>query len=154
MEVSESQSPKSEQKIFESLRCLVRRVIKESLNNLEKSTDSVKPIRWELGSCWVQHLQKQEAPSGDKAEKPNEDKPESVVKGLGKQFKLLKKREKKQNDVDCSDDTEEGSVSQENTVGEPDSQESYTDSELKQLISEEAFLRLKESGTGLHLKVC
>ncbi|KAK1434042.1 hypothetical protein QVD17_10960 [Tagetes erecta] len=152
VEVSESQSPKSEQHNVESLSCLVSRVIKESLNNLEKSTDAVKPIRWELGSCWVQHLQKQEAPSGDKAEKTNEDKPESVVKGLGKQFKLLKKREKKQNDVDCSDDTEEGSAGQENTVGEPDNQELYTGSELKQLISEEAFLRLKDSGTGLHLK--
>ncbi|KAI3786001.1 hypothetical protein L1987_45127 [Smallanthus sonchifolius] len=152
VELSESQSPQSEQGNLESLRCQVRGVIKESLNNMEKSTVSVKPIRWELGSCWVQHLQKQEAPSGDNTEKPNEDKPETVVKGLGKQFKMLRKREKKQSDVDCSDDTEEGNLGPENTVGEPDSQESNFDLELKKLISEEAFLRLKESGTGLHLK--
>ncbi|KAI7731372.1 hypothetical protein M8C21_011483 [Ambrosia artemisiifolia] len=153
VELSESQSPKSDQGDFESLRCLVRRVIKESLNNLEKSTDSVKrPIRWELGSCWVQHLQKQEAPPGDNAEKTNEDKAEAVVKGLGKQFKMLKKREKKQSDVDCSDDAEESNLGQENTVGETDSQESNIDYELKKLVSEEAFLRLKESGTGLYLK--
>ncbi|KAI3788936.1 hypothetical protein L2E82_01719 [Cichorium intybus] len=54
---------------------------------------------------------RQETPSGD--DSPNEDKAETVVKGLGKQFKMLKNREKK---------------------------------------SEEAFLRLKESGTNLHLK--
>ncbi|GKE33683.1 protein TSS, partial [Tanacetum coccineum] len=96
VELSGSQSPQSEQGNFESSRSLVRQVIKESLTNLEKSKDSGKPIRWELGSCWVQHLQKQEAPAGDNAESPNEDKAEAVVKGLGKQFKMLKKRDKKQ----------------------------------------------------------
>ncbi|KAM0033371.1 putative clustered mitochondria protein [Helianthus debilis subsp. tardiflorus] len=148
-ELSESQSPKSEQGDIESFRCLVRRVIKESLTNLEKSTDSVKPIRWELGSCWVQHLQKQEAPPGDNTEKTNEDKAEAVVKGLGKQFKMLKKREKKQSDIDCSDDAEESNLGQEESNIDS---ESNVDSELKNLVSEEAFLRLKESGTGLHLK--
>ncbi|KAK9066295.1 hypothetical protein SSX86_013616 [Deinandra increscens subsp. villosa] len=152
VEAAESQSPRSEQGNFESLRCLVRQVIKESLNNLENSTSSVKPIRWELGSCWVQHLQKQEAPPGDNVEKPNDGKAEPVVKGLGKQFKMLKKLEKKQSDVDSADDAEESNLGQENTMEEPDSQESNVDSELKKLISEEAFLRLKESGTGLHLK--
>lgn len=154
VELSGSQSPQYEQGNSESSMCLVRKVIKESLTNLEKSTDAVKPIRWELGSCWVQHLQKQEAPAGDKAETPNEDKAETLVKGLGKQFKSLKKREKKQKDADCSDDTEESNLGQESSVGEQDSQESNTDPELKKLIPEEAFLRLKESGTGLHLKVC
>ncbi|KAL8230404.1 hypothetical protein R6Q57_000182 [Mikania cordata] len=153
VEVSESQSPRSDQGDFESLRCLVRQVIKESLNNLEKSTDPVNSIRWELGSCWVQHLQKKEAPTGDNTEKPNDDKAETVVKGLGKQFKMLKKLEKKQSDADCSDDTEESNSGQENTtVGGLDTQESNFDSELKKFIPEEAFLRLKESGTGLHLK--
>ncbi|XP_076944863.1 protein REDUCED CHLOROPLAST COVERAGE 3-like [Bidens hawaiensis] len=146
--VRDVELPESDQGNFESLRSQVRRVINKSLTNLEKSTDSVQPIRWELGSCWVQHLQKQE----DNTEKTNENKAETVVKGLGKQFKMLKKREKKQSDVECSDDTEESSLSQENTMGEPDSQESNVDSELKTLVSEEAFLRLKESGTGLHLK--
>ncbi|KAI3521210.1 hypothetical protein L1887_10671 [Cichorium endivia] len=130
-------SPQSELGNLESSRCLVRQVIKESLTNLEKSEASGKPIRWELGSCWVQHLQKQETPSGDNS--PNEDKAATVVKGLGKQFKMLKKREKKQNDADSSD-TEESNI------------ESNSESELTKLISEEAFLRLKESGTGLHLK--
>ncbi|KVI06069.1 Tetratricopeptide-like helical [Cynara cardunculus var. scolymus] len=152
-DLSGSQSPQSEQSSFESSRCLVRQVIKESLNNLEKSADSGLPIRWELGSCWLQHLQKQEAPAGNNSERPNEDKAEAVVKGLGSQFKMLKKREKKQSDADCSDDTEESNLGQESSVGEPDSKESSSESELKKLIPEEAFLRLKESGTGLHLKV-
>nr|XP_043615358.1 protein TSS [Erigeron canadensis]XP_043615359.1 protein TSS [Erigeron canadensis] len=150
-ESSGSKSPQPEQGSFESSRCLVRRVIKESLINLEKSADSGKPIRWELGSCWLQHLQKQEAPTGDDPERPNEDKAETVV-GLGKQFKLLKKREKKQNDTNCSDNTEASSLGQESTALEPDSQELNVDSDLKKLISEEAFLRLRESRTGLHLK--
>nr|GEY21948.1 protein TSS [Tanacetum cinerariifolium] len=152
VELSGSQSPQSEQGNFEYSRSLVRQVIKESLTNLEKSKDSGKPIRWELGSCWVQHLQKQEAPAGDNAESPNEDKAEAVVKGLGKQFKMLKKRDKKQSEADGSDDTEESNLGQESTVGEIDSQESNFESELKKLIPEEAFLRLKEGGTGLHLK--
>ncbi|KAI3759626.1 hypothetical protein L6452_07572 [Arctium lappa] len=151
-DLSGSQSPQSEQGNFESSRCLVRQVIKESLNNLEKSADSGKPIRWELGSCWLQHLQKQEAPAGNNSERPNKDKAEAVVKGLGSQFKMLKKREKKQSDADCSDDTEESNLGQESSVGEPDNKEPSSESELKKLIPEEAFLRLKESGTGLHLK--
>ncbi|KAL4584573.1 hypothetical protein LXL04_009176 [Taraxacum kok-saghyz] len=131
----------SEQGNLESPRCLVKRVIKESLTNLEKSEASGKPIRWELGSCWVQHLQKQETSSGDN-NSLSEDKPATVVKGLGKQFKMLKKREKNSSD----DSTEESSVS------ESDIKESNSESELTQLIPEDAFLRLKESGTGLHLK--
>lgn len=142
----------SEQGNVEASRCLVKQVIKESLKNLEKSEASGKPIRWELGSCWVQHLQKQETPSGDNS--PNEDKAETVVKGLGKQFKMLKKREKKQNDADSSDETEENNLGQESSVSESDIKESNSESELTKLIPEEAFLRLKESGTGLHLKVC
>ncbi|XP_071710062.1 protein REDUCED CHLOROPLAST COVERAGE 3 [Rutidosis leptorrhynchoides] len=152
VELSGSQSPQAEQGNLKSSRYLVRRVIKESLTNLEKSTDSGRPIRWELGSCWVQYLQKQEAPAGDDAKRPKNDKAETEVKGLGQQFKMLKKREKKQSDADCSDSTEEINLSQESTVIESDSPESNFDSELKKLISEAAFLRLKESGTGLHLK--
>ncbi|CAI9280769.1 unnamed protein product [Lactuca saligna] len=145
-----SGSLSSEQGNVEASRGLVKQVIKESLKNLEKSEASGKPIRWELGSCWVQHLQKQEAPSGDSS--PNEDKAETVVKGLGKQFKMLKKREKKQNDADSSDETEENNLGQESSVSESDIKESNSESELTKLIPEEAFLRLKESGTGLHLK--
>ncbi|KAI3788935.1 hypothetical protein L2E82_01718 [Cichorium intybus] len=58
-------SPLSEIGNLESSRCVVRQVIKEILTNLEKSEASGKPIRWELGSCWVQHLQKQETPGTD-----------------------------------------------------------------------------------------
>ena len=62
----------------------------------DEPANSERPIRWELGSCWLQHLLKQETPvnHSDSHEDDNEAV-EPVVKGLGKQFKFLKKREKK-----------------------------------------------------------
>lgn len=64
------------------------------------------------------------------------------VKGLGKQFKVLKIKNNKKSENTSLD-------------GEADhlQQNLHFDHELKELLSEEAFSRLKESGTGLHLKV-
>ncbi|XP_024035937.1 protein REDUCED CHLOROPLAST COVERAGE 3-like [Citrus sinensis] len=79
----------------EAFRSLVRRVFKQSLAKLElEPTASERSIRWELGSCWVQHLQKHETPTDTKSTRSGDDiKTEHAVKGLGKQFKFLKKRE-------------------------------------------------------------
>ncbi|KAH9666975.1 tetratricopeptide repeat (TPR)-like superfamily protein [Citrus sinensis] len=125
----------------EAFRNLVRRVIKQSLAKLElEPTASERSIRWELGSCWVQHLQKQETPTDTKSTRSGDDiKTEHAVKGLGKQFKFLKKRENRPNLV--------GNGRQQ-SIGELN-----CEMELKKLISEESFLRLKETGTGLHSKV-
>ena len=70
---------------MEVSRCLVRKVVKESLKKLkEMPIDSKRSIRWELGSCWV-HLQKQESPTGNKSKSPDDDNGvEHSVKGLGK----------------------------------------------------------------------
>ncbi|PQQ18578.1 protein TSS [Prunus yedoensis var. nudiflora] len=141
---------------LETSRCLVRRVIKESLTKLENEpANSERSIRWELGSCWVQHLQKQESSvvsDSDSLEDNNEA--EAIVKGLGKQFKLLKKREKKTSgertydeEIDASESRSSNSRTLERHNGDISD-----DSDLKQLLSEEAFLRLKETGTNLHLK--
>jgi protein TIF31 len=37
---------------------------------------------------------------------------------------------------------------------EPNNVESSSSNELEKLLSKEAFLRIKESGSGLHMKVC
>lgn len=142
-------SPQSNLDGLEMYRCLVRRVIKESLKKLkEKPIDSKKSIRWELGSSWVQYLQKQETPPANDSKSPDHDNEAlHAVKGLGKQFKFLKKREMKENDSGpCNLDME-------TDLGELSNGEVNRTEELEKLISEDAFLRLKETGTGLHLKV-
>lgn len=152
-EVSGGQLPRSDLGNFEISRDLVRRVTKESLSKLEDSEVSGRSIRWELGSCWVQYLQKQEMPS-DNGSEPNGDKAEQEVKGLGKQFKLLKKREKKQNGSSLEDnediDSRLSTITSESRTVELNTGKSNC--ELEKLLPEDAFLRLKESGTGLHLK--
>ncbi|KAF5739070.1 hypothetical protein HS088_TW12G00268 [Tripterygium wilfordii] len=143
---------------LEASRCLVRRVLKDSLTKLdEKPLASVRPIRWELGSCWVQHLQKQEPPTDNNSRGCQDDSvAEHAVKGLGNQFKYLKKRDKIVNETPNKEEADSegchlnarldtGDRSNGGSTGEGDA-------ELKKLLSEESFLRLKESGTGLHEK--
>ncbi|GAY61682.1 hypothetical protein CUMW_211960 [Citrus unshiu] len=154
------QSPLCNLDNSEALRSLVRRVIKQSLAKLElEPTASERSIRWELGSCWVQHLQKQETPTDTKSTRSGDDiETEHAVKGLGKQFKFLKKRENRPNLVGSNNEANEddnGPCSM--NVGTNGRQQSNgelnCEMELKKLISEESFLRLKETGTGLHSKV-
>ncbi|CAK9310385.1 unnamed protein product [Citrullus colocynthis] len=134
---------------LESSRVLVRKVIKESLSKLEEeTTTSKKSIRWELGSCWLQHLQKQENEPDSKSKSPEDAKEiEPAVKGLGKQFKLLKKREKKPTAADSEDEEKHCTTNEPNAKIETNGEEN-----LEKLISKQALARLKESGTGLHLK--
>ncbi|XP_030941224.1 protein TSS-like isoform X2 [Quercus lobata] len=151
-------SPQSNLDGMEVSRCLVRRVVKESLKKLkEMPIDSKRSIRWELGSCWVQHLQKQESPTGNKSKSPDDDNgAEHSVKGLGKQFKFLKKREKKENCASSTDkeenDSRPGNLNSETDLGELSNGELKGVAEPEKLISEDAFLSLKETRTGLHLK--
>lgn len=139
--------------------CLARGVIKESLKKLEDKPDkSERSIRWELGSCWVQHLQKQETKTENNSKNPgNDNDAESAIKGLGKKFKLLKKREKKTGDESNTYNMEELDVSSSSHVGldkeELNNGKFSSQADLKELLSEDAFLRLKETGTDLHLKV-
>ncbi|GMQ08986.1 hypothetical protein CsSME_00052497 [Camellia sinensis var. sinensis] len=153
------QSPQSKLDDLETSRCLARRVIEESLRTLEeKPASSERTIRWELGSCWVQHLQKRETPN-DNSSKSSQDnsKADLEVKGLGKQFKMLRKREKNPNSVRNKDDNEENDsrvsgLNVGSSMAELNNGESNSEVELKKFISEESFLRLKGTGTGLHLK--
>lgn len=148
-------SPHSSVSDIETSRCLVRKVISVSLSKLKEEPELTdRLIRWELGSCWIQHLQKQETSTDDTFKSPKDDRSETVVKGLGKEFKMLKKREKKAGNVDSTEeiDYRTRNLDVENSIGEVSSSESR-EVDLKKHISEEAFLRLKETGTDLHLKV-
>ncbi|KAF8025343.1 hypothetical protein BT93_F2247 [Corymbia citriodora subsp. variegata] len=135
---------------------LVRKITKQSLTKLEEEPiHSERSIRWELGSCWIQHLQKKEAPTDNLSKNPDDnDEDEQAVKGLGKQFKLLKKRERKQTAMATSSDLGENdsSPSTDSSLGAQTHGESMSEAELRKLISEEAFVRLEEMETGLHLK--
>ncbi|KAG6427801.1 hypothetical protein SASPL_112048 [Salvia splendens] len=107
---------------------LVRQVLTESLKTLQGDDSTLKKsIRWELGACWVQHLQNQ-ASGKDEPIKNEEVKVEPAVKGLGKNGGLLKDIKKEDFDKD--------------------------DKEIiwKNLLPESSYLCLKESETGLHLK--
>nr|AWY63024.1 tetratricopeptide repeat-like superfamily protein [Erythranthe lewisii] len=134
---------------------LVQKVIKDSLAMLGSSPAIAEScFRWELGSCWVQHLQKQETPADNNSGSHKDDhKVEPVVKGLGKQFKLLKKRDTKiasasGKDEECN--PEASSLNMENNLAEINICES--NSELLKYLPGDAFLRLKETGIGLHTK--
>ncbi|GMH24695.1 hypothetical protein Nepgr_026538 [Nepenthes gracilis] len=80
----------------ENLKYQIISIIKDSLTKLEeeKPMEDETPIRWELASCWVQHLQKPDSSTDNNSKGAGID-PEPAVKCLGKEFKLLRKREKK-----------------------------------------------------------
>ncbi|XP_021844386.1 protein REDUCED CHLOROPLAST COVERAGE 3 [Spinacia oleracea] len=149
----ESASPLPHSDELENPRPQIIKILNNSLAELEEEEKPVEAeagFRWELASCWVQHLQKQESEKNPK-EAGNEKNSDSSVKGLGKEFKSLKKREKKANGVDSSDGQEDNEPQVSGLETNGLSNDTVV-SELEKLLSEEAFLRLKETGTGLHLK--
>ncbi|CAA6671503.1 unnamed protein product [Spirodela intermedia] len=150
---SNSQSSK-----YEDIRlahAFVEGVLTESLTKLE--TEKVNQdsfMRWELGACWIQHLQdqkngdKDKKQTGEKDRKQNAEKIglESKVEGLGKPLRFLKNSKKKLQSDEGKDLSMASSSDQVETSAYENEQE------LKKLLSEAAFIRLKESETGLHQK--
>ncbi|KAG1327898.1 Protein TSS [Cocos nucifera] len=136
-------------------RILARRVLSNSLIKLEKMSSTAEaPIRWELGACWLQHLQKKETSTVEEPRSSKEDSlAEPIVKGLGKQFEHLKKLKKKADPVGKS---EKEDFITSNTIvtdlGKLTQSELNEEVEIRKLLSEDAFVRLKDSGTGLHQK--
>ncbi|XP_027932639.1 protein TSS-like isoform X2 [Vigna unguiculata] len=145
-------------------QAFVERLIKESLSKLEEEEPGVDNfIRWELGACWIQHLQDH---NSEKDKKPLLGKAENEMKveGLGKPFKALKSNKSKsdRSSVKLASENSKSHVACVN--GEPESAlvpsvESKHETAaaknelvLKGFLSEAAFTRLKESGTGLHSK--
>ncbi|XP_038696013.1 protein TSS-like isoform X1 [Tripterygium wilfordii] len=145
-----------------SARSLVRKVLEDSLLKLQTDPTEHKnsSIRWELGACWVQHLQNQA--SGKTESKKTEDtKLEPGVKGLGKQGGLLKDIRRKTDVRNCKNEfgkevpagnTDVNCKSDIAHQKELEKQDGEMEMLWKKLVPEAAYLRLKESETGLHLK--
>ncbi|KAF9611989.1 hypothetical protein IFM89_037272 [Coptis chinensis] len=119
--------------------------------------------KWELGACWVQHLQNH-APEKTDAKKTEEAKVDPTVKGLGKHGDLLKEIKKKTDEKSLNAEQGRDNVST-NGPNPRGKLESIDDKELekkelekemmlRKLLPEAALLRVKDSGTGFHLKVC
>lgn len=140
---------------------LVKKVLEESILKLkEVATRHGKSIRWELGACWVQHLQNQ-ATGKTEPNKAEEAKLEPSVKGLGKQGGLLKELKKK---IDIRNSKVEQGKDISSCNGIDINKSDATQQELKRqgeeketvwrkLLPDAAYTRLKESKTDFHLKV-
>lgn len=124
-----------------------------------EATKHSRSIRWELGACWVQHLQNQ-ASGKTESKKTEEAKVKPAVKGLGKQGGLLKEIKKKIDDR--SSKTEQGkdatltnSLDMNKKLDASHLEKLDEEKEMlwRKLLPEAAYLRLKESETGLHQKV-
>ncbi|XP_020672627.1 protein TSS [Dendrobium catenatum] len=139
----------SENGSSQSSRSLVRKLLSISLAKLEKDDQSHrKSIRWELGQCWVQHLQQDTGKSQPKNSEVT--KVEPTIKGLGKQLKEIKKKlEERAGIIDPSKD---GFVDASKHQMLDDCIQQEQEGILMKLLPEAAFLRLKESNTGLHVK--
>ncbi|KAG0475187.1 hypothetical protein HPP92_014873 [Vanilla planifolia] len=135
---------------LQTSRYLVRKLLELSCSKLEEECVlQRKSIRWELGACWVQHLQNQSSGKTEPKES-EESKVDPTIKGLGKQLKEIKKK--------TVDRTGKIEMNQERSTEANKSQLLHNGSQeekemmLRKLLPEEAFLRLKESNTGLHAK--
>lgn len=133
----------------------VRKIMTDSLQKLEcEAPRETRPIRWELGACWVQHLQNQTSEKAD-TKKNEETKDVPTVKGLGKQFGQLKEIKKKTDEKSGKGaSTKENTSTNTNDAQTVNSSSTKEDNEaiLQRWLPEAAFQRLKESETGLHAK--
>lgn len=125
----------------------------------EQNIEGDSFIRWELGACWIQHLRDLKKSEKDKKPHTMKTKDEIKVEGLGIHLKSLKNR--KQNELQSESfkpvaDSVDGR-SEEDVIPSEDSQRETDANQnqliLKSLLSDDGFTRLKESETGLHVKV-
>ncbi|KAF3795052.1 TSS protein [Nymphaea thermarum] len=145
-----------------SAQIFVKRILEESLNKLQlEEQDRGSFIRWELGACWIQHLQDQITAEKEKKKSNEKAKTEKTIEGLGKPLRLVRSIKKK-TDVSTSrlqlDDEKHNTVTGESENSKPIDHESVSralenEAALKLLLTDSAFTRLKESETGLHCKV-
>ncbi|KAG5626573.1 hypothetical protein H5410_011791 [Solanum commersonii] len=146
-------------------QAFVKRILEESLTKLEEERiEGDSFIRWELGACWIQHLQDQKKSEKDKKPSTEKTKNEMKVEGLGIPLKSLKNRKKSTDGTNMESQSESfksvadgvGGGSEKAVLQSGESQfETNTDQNqvvLKALLSDAGFTRLKESETGLHLK--
>ncbi|XP_071696861.1 protein REDUCED CHLOROPLAST COVERAGE 1 [Rutidosis leptorrhynchoides] len=153
------QLKRSESEELITSQLFVEKLIKESLSKIqEECVTSDDFTRWELGACWIQHLQDQKKTEKDKKATSEKGKNEMKVEGLGTPLRSLKNK-KKDSESNKTESKAVDAVNGEMENSILDSAESQiainvNDNEvaLKNLLSDAAFTRLKESDTGLHCK--
>ncbi|KAF9601065.1 hypothetical protein IFM89_015991 [Coptis chinensis] len=155
-------SEKTDYEELNATRHFVERVLEESLVKLqEEEVDGDIFVRWELGACWIQHLQDQNNAEKEKKPASEKAKNEKKVEGLGKPLRFLKSPKNKPDGSNQNVLYEDGGSSTE-VVANAKSTSLETQGEtkdgdnklsLKSMLSDAAFTRLKESETGLHSKV-
>ncbi|CAL9081594.1 unnamed protein product [Musa textilis] len=153
-------------------QAFVEKLLSDSLVNLEEEKAECNvSVRWELGACWIQHLQdqnngekdKKQAGEKDKKQTGEKTKSETRIEGLGKPLKILKNHKKKPDfdeektstvDRKSSDEMLGGMKNVKLPFEEPKVETTATEDacKLKDLLPEPAYTRLQESKTGLHMK--
>ncbi|XAR62965.1 hypothetical protein NMG60_11022724 [Bertholletia excelsa] len=146
-----------------SFQAFVERLLENSLSKLEEEElEGDKFVRWELGACWIQHLQDQKNTEKDKKLSSEKAKKEMKVEGLGTTLRFLKNKKNSEGsnmklqseNQKSAADVANGGV--ENSASPPQSELETKANEnelvLRALLSDTAFTHLKESGTGLHCK--
>lgn len=144
---------------------VVRALLTESLAKLENDKGISASIRWELGACWVQHLQSQAATAksdakdkDSKEQKEGKESKEQTVKAATSKesvSKITSNGDVEMTDADSCKEAASGvddSGSKEN-AGKAEVDDAEAEAELRSKLSEAAFARLKESDTDLHRKV-
>ncbi|KAI3967046.1 hypothetical protein MKX01_026485 [Papaver californicum] len=126
----------------------------------EEEADQEIFVRWELGACWLQHLQDQNNAEKDKKPSTDKAKTETKVEGLGKPLRFPKNPKKKTDGANPKMPDDGKSTSE--VVGDADNastvesrgeiKASENELALKSVLSDAAFTRLKDSETGLHRK--
>lgn len=142
-------------------QAFVKRVLEESITKLQEEEIKADAfIRWELGACWIQHLQDQKKSEKEKKPPAEKIKNEMKVEGLGTPLKSLKNKKKNSdgNNMELQSDNPKSAaygISEESEKTAMPSTNSHDENQiiLQTLLSDAAFNRLKESETGLHLKV-
>ncbi|XP_019191220.1 PREDICTED: protein TSS [Ipomoea nil] len=141
-------------------QAFVKRVLEESITKLQEEEIKADAfIRWELGACWIQHLQDQKKSEKEKKPPAEKIKNEMKVEGLGTPLKSLKNKKKNSdgNNMELQSDNPKSAaygISEESEKTVVPSTNSHDENQiiLQTLLSDAAFNRLKESETGLHLK--
>ncbi|XVE77276.1 hypothetical protein DITRI_Ditri13aG0049300 [Diplodiscus trichospermus] len=157
-ELNKRASPSTvlEHEELSSSQVLVERLLEESLTKLEEEKLEQKPfVRWELGACWIQHLQDQNNTAKDKKPSGEKSKNEMKVEGLGTPLRTLKKKKKPDGNIASGNSNSHpvvDGVTAASIQSQPEASSRDDELEVKRKLPEEAFARLKESETGLHSK--
>ncbi|XP_030965320.1 protein TSS [Quercus lobata] len=146
-------------------RSFVEGLLEKSLAKLEeKELGLDHVVRWELGACWIQHLQDQKNTGKDKKPSGENAKNEMKVEGLGTNLRSLRNNRKKTDGSNLKGQFENSRSNAEGVIGEAEhsilpSIESQLETNakenelaMKRVLSEAAFARLQETETGLHCK--